>query len=72
VAAPPPDATFSICPDGHTGVATSVTSCEFALNVHTSYLNQGGPTVIAYSPVTPYVIPTLIIGALSVGDAEQV
>ena len=58
--APPPNATalcpsretFLICPDGHTGVATSVTSCEFALNVHESYLSQGGPTVIAYSPVT--------------------
>jgi hypothetical protein len=51
-AAPPPDETFLICPDGHTGVATNVTSCEFALNVHESYLSQGGPTVIAYSPVT--------------------
>jgi hypothetical protein len=52
VAAPPPQETFIICPDGHTGVATSVTSCEFALNVHVGYLRQGGPTVIAYSPVT--------------------
>jgi hypothetical protein len=52
VAAPPSHETFLICPDGHTGVATNVTSCAFALNVHESYLSQGGPTVIAYSPVT--------------------
>ncbi|CAM2994899.1 hypothetical protein MYSI104531_12550 [Mycobacterium simiae] len=29
-----------------------MTSCEFALNVHKSYLSQGGTTVVAYSPVT--------------------
>ena len=29
-----------------------MTSCEFALNVHKSYLSQGGPTMIAYGPVT--------------------
>ena len=52
VAAPPSRETFLICPDGHTGVATNVTSCEFAMNVHESYLSQGGPTVIAHSPVT--------------------
>jgi hypothetical protein len=52
VTAPPPNVTFLVCPDGHTGVATSVTSCEFALNVHRSYLSQGSTTVIAYSPVT--------------------
>jgi hypothetical protein len=51
-AAPPPNETFLICPDGHSGVATNVTSCEFAMNVRESYLSQGGPTVIAYSPVT--------------------
>ncbi|BAX91562.1 hypothetical protein [Mycobacterium shigaense] len=52
VTAPPPDETFLLCPDGHTGVATNVTSCQFAMNVRSSYLSQGGPTVIAYSPVT--------------------
>lgn len=29
-----------------------MTSCQFAMNVRDSYLRQGGPTVIAYSPVT--------------------
>lgn len=52
VTAPPTKGAFLICPDGHTGVATSVTSCQFAVNVRYSYLRQGGPTVIAYSPVT--------------------
>jgi hypothetical protein len=52
MAAPPSQGTFIVCPDGHSGVATSVTSCEFAMNVRDSYLGQGGPTVIAYSPVT--------------------
>lgn len=52
VTAPPTQGTFLICPDGHTGVATSVTSCQFAVNVRYGYLRQGGPTVIAYSPVT--------------------
>lgn len=52
VTAPPPNFTFLVCPDGRTGVATNVTSCEFALNVHKSYLSQGGTTVVAYSPVT--------------------
>jgi hypothetical protein len=52
VTAPPSHETFLICPDGHSGVATSVTSCQFAMNVRDSYLRQGGPTVIAYSPVT--------------------
>ena len=61
-AAPPPatvtappivhNETFLICPDGHSGVATGVTSCQFAMNVRDSYLRQRGPTVIAYSPVT--------------------
>lgn len=51
-AAPPANETFLICPDGHSGVATGVTSCEFAMNVRRSYLSQGGPTVFAYSPVT--------------------
>jgi hypothetical protein len=52
VTAPPTQGTFLVCPDGHTGVATTVTSCQFAMNVRDSYLRQGGPTVIAYSPVT--------------------
>lgn len=52
VTAPPAHETFLICPDGHSGVATGVTSCQFAMNVRDSYLRQGGPTVIAYSPVT--------------------
>lgn len=52
VTAPPPHETFLICPDGHSGVATGVTSCQFAMNVRDSYLRQRGPTVIAYSPVT--------------------
>jgi hypothetical protein len=52
VTAPPANETFIICPDGHSGVATGVTSCQFAMNVRQSYLSGGGPTVIAYSPVT--------------------
>ena len=52
VTAPPANETFLICPDGHSGVATGVTSCQFAMNVRSSYLRQGGPTVFAYSPVT--------------------
>jgi hypothetical protein len=52
VAAPPVNGAFLVCPDGHSGVATGVTSCQFAMNVRTSYLSQGGPEVIAYSPVT--------------------
>ena len=58
VAAPPPPAPpptegmFAICPSGHSGVATTVTSCAFADNVRRAYLAQGGPDVLAYSPVT--------------------
>jgi hypothetical protein len=52
VAAPPSHETFLICPDGHSGVATSVTSCQFAMNLRDSYLSDGGPVVSAYSPVT--------------------
>jgi Ca-activated chloride channel homolog len=53
IAAAPTQATFLVCPDGHTGVATSVTSCQFAMNVRDSYLRQGGPTrLIAHSSVT--------------------
>ena len=46
------DDMFTVCPDGHSGVATVVTSCPFAMNVRRSYLNQYGPVVVAYSPVT--------------------
>lgn len=52
VTAPAANETFLICPDGHSGVATSVTSCQFAINVRTSYEINGGPIVTAYSPVT--------------------
>lgn len=52
VAAPPTQGTFLVCPDGHSGVATGVTSCQFAMNVRGSYLSNGGPEVIAYSPIT--------------------
>jgi hypothetical protein len=41
-----------MCPSGHTGIATGVTSWAFAENVRSSYLAQGGPLLItAYSPV---------------------
>jgi hypothetical protein len=33
VAAPPTQGTFLVCPDGRSGIATSVTSCQFAMNV---------------------------------------
>ncbi|ORB15932.1 hypothetical protein BST37_08390 [Mycobacterium noviomagense] len=47
------DEGFIVCPDGHSGVATTVTSCEFAHNVLRGYFNQGEPAiVVAYSPVT--------------------
>ncbi|RFZ48555.1 hypothetical protein MSS2_04722 [Mycobacterium marinum] len=48
----PQQGTFAACPSGRTGVATAVTSCAFADNVRTAYLVQGGPYVLAYSPVT--------------------
>lgn len=51
-APPPTEGNFAICPSGHAGVATTVTSCAFADNVRRSYLIQGGPEVLAYSPVT--------------------
>lgn len=50
--APPTQGMFVICPSGHSGVATTVTSCAFADNVRRAYLAQGGPDVEAYSPVT--------------------
>lgn len=43
---------FIMCPSGHDGVATDVTSCEFADNVRRAWLSQYGPVVMAYSPVT--------------------
>jgi hypothetical protein len=46
------DEEFIGCPDGQSGVATTVTSCAFAENVRRAYFSQGGPIVTAYSPVT--------------------
>lgn len=51
-APPPTEGRFAICPSGHSGVATTVTSYAFAENVRRAYLIQGGPEVLAYSPVT--------------------
>jgi hypothetical protein len=48
---------FLVCPDGHSGIATTVTSCPFAENVRIAYLTQGGPVVVAYSPVTGWRTP---------------
>ncbi|MCV7090199.1 hypothetical protein [Mycobacterium interjectum] len=49
---PPTEGMFVTCPSGHSGVATTVTSCAFADSVRRAYLVQGGPDVSAYSPVT--------------------
>lgn len=46
---------FIECPSGMSGIATLVTSCPFADNVRRSYFAQGGPMVVAYSPVTGQV-----------------
>jgi hypothetical protein len=43
---------FDVCPSGLSGIATTVTSCPFADNVRRAFFNQGGGTVVAYSPVT--------------------
>ena len=43
---------FIGCPSGHSGIATTVTSCPFAENVRQAYLSQDGMVVTAYSPVT--------------------
>jgi hypothetical protein len=43
---------FIMCPSGQDGVATEVTSCEFADNVRRAWQSQYGPVVLAYSPVT--------------------
>lgn len=46
------DQSFTACPPGRDGVATSVTSGEFADNVRRAYLDQDDQVVLAYSPVT--------------------
>lgn len=46
------DYTFAMCPSGRSGVASTVTSCEFADNVRQEYFHQSGPRIYAYSPVT--------------------
>lgn len=46
------DDTFLICPDGRSGIATAVTSCDFAQNVNRAYYSQAGSLVSAYSPAT--------------------
>lgn len=54
----PPTATaddFLTCPSGHVGVATNVTSCEFADDVRAAWFGQPGNPVLAYSPVTGQV-----------------
>jgi hypothetical protein len=54
-AAPASAEPFITCPDGRTGVATTVTSCEFAHNVRTAWFTQPGPVVQAFSPVTDQI-----------------
>lgn len=50
------DGIFIACPDGHSGVATPVTSCAFAANVARAYFGSYGATLVnAYSPVTGQV-----------------
>jgi hypothetical protein len=56
-AAPAPthaeDFLFDVCPYQMDGVVTGTpTSCAFADNVRRGYFAQGGPEVIAFSPVT--------------------
>jgi hypothetical protein len=46
------DEEFLACPDGHSGIATTVTSCPFAENVRVAWYTQSGQVVEAYSPVT--------------------
>ena len=43
---------FYVCQSGHSGVATTVTSCAFAESVRYSYITQDGSMITAYSPVT--------------------
>lgn len=53
LAAPAQATDFIGCPSGHSGVATTVTSCAFAENVRNAYLGSGGSSYItAYAPVT--------------------
>ncbi|OBI82705.1 hypothetical protein A9X00_07090 [Mycobacterium sp. 1245805.9] len=56
-------------------MATTVTSCAFADNVRRAYLVQGGPGVVAYSPVTGDTYTMECIGGftahLSDGRAVQ-
>ncbi|WP_156766296.1 hypothetical protein [Mycobacterium sp. E342] len=42
---------FTMCPDGHEGVAGGHTSCPFARNVHDKF-TAGGLHFLAYSPTT--------------------
>lgn len=50
----PGNGRFVVCDDGHSGIATDVTSCPFAINVRRAYMNQDRPyaVVYVYSPVT--------------------
>jgi hypothetical protein len=41
------DEGFIMCPSGHDGVATEVTSCAFADNVRRAWLDQYGPVARA-------------------------
>lgn len=70
----PPEGTFAICPSGHSGVATTVTSCAFADSVRRAYLIQGGPDVQAYSPVTGDTYAMEYIGGFTahLSDGEVV
>lgn len=52
LAAPAHADVFIMCPGGYSGVASSVTSCGFADNVHVAWLSQPGNVVVAYSPAT--------------------
>ena len=45
------DYRFAAC-DASSGVASGVTSCEFAANVRTAYLANGTNQFWAYSPIT--------------------
>lgn len=63
---------FLTCPSGHVGVATNVTSCEFADDVREAWFGQPGNPVLAYSPVTGQVYSmacnrsTVMVGGLVV------
>ena len=53
-AAPAQADAFLSCGYG-AGIASSVTTCEFAANVRYAWFHQPGPVVEAYSPVTGQV-----------------